>query len=67
MKKQTLIKYFLLIFTVCIVFAGNNNSFALEDVENYSELYKQYLELSDEEKEKVDVIPEKYSTSFKQS
>ena len=66
MKKQTLIKYFLLIFTVCIVFAGNNNSFALEDVANYSELYKQYLELSDEEKEKVDVIPEKYSTSFKQ-
>lgn len=65
MKKTTLIKYLLLIFTISIVFFDNNNSFALEDVDNYSDLYKQYLQLSDEEKEKIEVIPEKYTTSLK--
>lgn len=30
------------------------------DYENYSEAYKQYLQLSDEEKAKIDVIPRKY-------
>lgn len=31
-----------------------------EDYENYSEEYKEYLKLSDEEKENYEVIPEKY-------
>ncbi|MBO6233215.1 MAG: hypothetical protein J6N78_04065, partial [Clostridia bacterium] len=35
-----------------------------EDYENYSEEYKRYLELSDEEKAKLEVIPEKYDVSL---
>lgn len=31
-----------------------------DDYKNYSEAYKKYLELSDEEKSNIDVIPEKY-------
>ncbi|MBR3134314.1 MAG: hypothetical protein IKG56_02515 [Clostridia bacterium] len=64
MKKKNLIKYVVIITIVWACFLVNNNSYALEDPDSYSELYKQYLELSDEEKAKVEVIPEKYSTPF---
>ena len=69
MKDKKLIKDFLvvgIIILVSIIFMGNNKLYALEDVENYTELYKQYLELSDEEKAKVNVIPEKYGISLKE-
>lgn len=69
MKKERLVRHFLVtsvIILFSLLFIVTNKSFALEDVDNYSELYKQYLELSDEEKEKVGVIPEKYNTSLKE-
>lgn len=68
MKKNMTIKRIGLIsvITALILFVGNNYSYALEDEESYSELYKQYLELSDEEKAKVDVIPEKYNVTLKE-
>ena len=64
MKKRNLVKYVTIILIVLTYFLVNSNSYALEDPDSYSELYKQYLELSDEEKAKVEVIPEKYSIPF---
>ena len=68
MKKNKLIKYFYItgMIVFSLLFLLNNKSYALEDVDHYSELYKQYLELSDEEKEKVEVIPDKYGTTLKE-
>ena len=64
MKKNKLIKFIgmsLIILFCCLI---NTNSYALEDVDNYSELYKQYLQLSEEEKARVQVIPEKYNVPY---
>ena len=34
------------------------------DYNRYTEAYKKYLELSDEEKESIEVVPRKYNVSF---
>ena len=64
MKKEMIIKYIVIICFLLFCLLIGNDSYALEDVDNYSELYKQYLALSDEEKANVSVIPEKYNTSL---
>ena len=60
MKKNKLFITLILFISLFL-----NNVKALEDVENYTPQYKKYLELSDEQKQNVQVIPNKYGTSLK--
>ena len=67
--KKLYLSLLTLILTIAIIFGGIwsvNKSYALENVddddyENYSEVYKRYLELPEEEKAKLGVIPRKYN------
>ena len=54
--------YVVLIIVLIIlgIMFNGNKSLAQEDFENYSDAYKEYLELSDEEKAKIDAIPRMY-------
>ena len=58
----TIILFIILLLSNVLV-ANYSKIYAIEDNE-YSELYKKYLELSDEEKEKIEVIPRKYDVSL---
>ena len=61
------ISIFGITFLPNYVQADDENSYIEEqdeDYENYSEEYKRYLALSDEEKAKLEVIPEKYDVSL---
>ncbi len=62
--------YVSIILIIALIFGGlwnANKSFAQEnevsdeEYEKYSEAYKEYLKLSDEEKAKLEVIPRKYN------
>ena len=64
MRKNKSVKYIIMSMILLFSILIANNSYALEDPDNYSELYKQYLQLSDEEKANVVVIPEKYKVSL---
>ena len=68
--KQKLLIIFIVIILIQVFFgitrshssiaAEDYNISKDEDYENYSEAYKEYLNLSDEEKEQIYVIPRKY-------
>lgn len=63
------ISIFGITFLPNYVQADDENSYIEEqdeDYENYSEEYKRYLALSDEEKAKVTVIPQKYDIPLTQ-
>lgn len=65
MKK--LRKIILVILFVLLALGINRETFAIEgeeNTDNYSKLYREYLNLSDEEKSKVSVIPRKYNVSM---
>ena len=79
MKNLKLKKITLLFFIILLSFSVFNSnyliSFAEENVEEvetkleentYTEDYKKYLELSDEEKAKLNVIPEKYEYTMEE-
>lgn len=54
----------LLFISLLLLLTSFTNVYALEDVEHYTPQYKEYLKLSDEEKAKVEVIPDKYGISL---
>lgn len=54
----------LLFISLLLLLTSFTNVYALEDVEHYTPQYKEYLELSDEEKANVEVIPDKYGISL---
>lgn len=65
MKK--LRKIILVIVFALLVLGMNRETFAIEgeeNTDNYSKLYREYLNLSDEEKSKLAVIPRKYDVSM---
>lgn len=68
--KNEILKHLKVIFSIFIgiifIFSVKDRVYALEDVDNYTPQYKQYLELSEEEKRKIDVIPNKYGISLKE-
>ena len=53
-----------IIFLMLVIISGVRGVYALEDVDNYTPKYKEYLQLTEEEKAKVKVIPEKYGTAL---
>ena len=65
LKKYTKLIILILIIIFFMLLTNDNNVYALEDPDSYTDQYKKYLELSEEEKKKVDVIPEKYGISLK--
>lgn len=67
MKKNIKIFAILIILVIFVIISGIKESYALEDVENYTNEYRKYLELSNEEKAKLEVIPEKYGTTLEES
>ena len=65
MKKnnQLAIILFIILFLSNVLIANCSKTYAIEnnnETNEYSSLYKKYLKLSDEEKEKIEVIPRKY-------
>ena len=56
---------YIIVVLIFIVLMLKNNAYAIEDEKTeYSKAYQQYLELSEEEKSKVSVIPRKYDVSM---
>ena len=53
-------KKITLIFVAIFILFLNTNIFAAQETKEYSKLYQEYLNLSDEEKAKVEVIPRMY-------
>lgn len=72
MQKKKFLVIFLVIFILLGIFLysadvlankqiSNENNKVVDSNENYSRAYLEYLELSNEEKKKLDVIPRKYN------
>lgn len=57
--KKLYVSLIIILIIFGVMFNGNK-SLAQEDIENYSEAYIEYLQLSDEEKAEIGAIPRKY-------
>ena len=64
MRKKILIVIGLICMYICLNCSNIYANDSLEDESKYTEAYKEYLKLSDEEKSKISAIPRKYVVTY---